>query len=171
MPRSPMYPPASAPAVPSRRFIHIMCPGPAMTRTSDHPITSAAAPAATIELKPPPPGDPEVSFVMPCLNEAEPLGACIRAAQGCIAENVLAAEIIVADNGSTDGSQDIARRLGARVVPVARRGYGAALMGGIEAARGRYVIMGDADMSYDFGEGMRFVEKLREGNDLVMGSR
>jgi glycosyltransferase involved in cell wall biosynthesis len=113
----------------------------------------------------------EVSIVMPCLNEAETLASCIRRAQSVIAEHGLAAEIIIADNGSTDGSQAIARALGARVVEVARRGYGSALKGGIEAARGTYVVMGDADDSYDFGSLAAFLEKLREGCDLVMGNR
>jgi len=113
----------------------------------------------------------EVSFVMPCLNEAETLADCIRAARGCIERHGLDAEIIVADNGSTDGSQEIARAEGARVVDVAERGYGAALIGGFEAARGEFLIMGDADMSYDFGEAMPMVEALRAGADLVMGSR
>src|SRR5450759_5674924 len=87
---------------------------------------------------------------MPCLNEAETLATCIQKAQQAIESGGLAAEIIVADNGSTDGSQVIAKELGARVVPVARKGYGSALIGGINAARGRFVIMGDADDSYDF---------------------
>jgi hypothetical protein len=113
----------------------------------------------------------EVSFVLPCLNEAETLADCIRAARGCIERNGLAAEILVADNGSTDGSQEIARREGARVVDVAQRGYGAALLGGFEAARGELLIMGDADLSYDFGEAMPMIEALRAGADLVMGSR
>ena len=113
----------------------------------------------------------EVSFVMPCLNEAETLEGCIRAAQRCIEENGLSAEIVIADNGSTDGSQEIAERCGARVVSIREKGYGSALSGGFSAARGRYLIMGDSDLSYDFGEGMKFVEKLREGHDLVMGSR
>jgi len=113
----------------------------------------------------------EVSFVMPCLNEAETLEACIRKARRAIEAHGLPAEIVVADNGSTDGSQEIARRLGARVVPVAARGYGAALAGGIGAARGRYVIMGDADDSYDFSAVQPFIEKLRQGYDLVMGCR
>ena len=113
----------------------------------------------------------EVSFVMPCLDESETLEGCIEAAKRCISEHGLRAEIIVADNGSTDGSQEIAVRCGARVVPVAERGYGAALMGGFEAARGRYLVMGDADLSYDFGEAFRMIERLRAGADLVMGSR
>ena len=116
-------------------------------------------------------GEVEVTFVLPCLNEAETLEGCIDAVQRCIQANHLSAEIIVADNGSTDGSPEIAGRLGARVVSVAERGYGAALMGGIEAASGRFVVMGDADLSYDFAESMPFVEKLREGCDLVMGTR
>ncbi len=116
-------------------------------------------------------GEVEVSFVMPCLNEAETLETCIAAAGRCISENILSAEIIVADNGSTDGSQDIASGCGARVVNVTEKGYGSALMGGIEAARGRYIIMGDADASYDFAAAMPFIEKLRAGCDLVMGSR
>jgi hypothetical protein len=114
---------------------------------------------------------PEVSIVMPCLNEAETLGVCIDKARRCLHEANVVGEIIVADNGSTDGSQALAERLGARVVHVSARGYGNALMGGIAAARGRYVIMGDADDSYDFSRLMPFVERLRAGNDLVMGNR
>ena len=113
----------------------------------------------------------EVSVVMPCLNEAETLARCIRAAQAAIQERGLAAEIVVADNGSTDGSQLIARELGARVVDVPKRGYGSALLGGIAAARGAYVIMGDADASYDFGAIGTLVDKLEAGYDLVMGNR
>jgi len=108
---------------------------------------------------------------MPCLNEARTLGDCIKQAQKAIADHHLAAEIVVADNGSTDGSQQIAAQLGARVISISQRGYGAALMGGIEAARGRFVIMGDADLSYNFGDIPLFIEKLREGNGLVMGNR
>src|SRR6266849_4537015 len=108
---------------------------------------------------------------MPCLNEAETLGTCIRKAQRAIKELDLAAEIVVADNGSTDGSPEIARALGVRVVDVARKGYGSALIAGIEAARGRIVIMGDADDSYDFTAIGPLVERLREVNDLVMGNR
>jgi glycosyltransferase involved in cell wall biosynthesis len=113
----------------------------------------------------------ELSVVMPCLNEAETLATCIEKARGSLERNGIAGEVIVADNGSTDGSREIAERLGARVVPVAERGYGAALQGGIAAARGRFVIMGDADDSYDFSNLLPFVEKLREGHDLVMGNR
>ena len=106
---------------------------------------------------------------MPCLNEAETLGACIEKAQRSLQALGVAGEVIVADNGSTDGSAEIASRLGARVAQVAARGYGSALMGGIEAARGKYVIMGDADDSYDFGKLELFLEKLRGGYELVMG--
>jgi glycosyltransferase involved in cell wall biosynthesis len=115
--------------------------------------------------------DIEVSFVMPCLNEARTLPTCIAKAKQAIQNQSLVAEIVVADNGSTDGSQDIARSLGARVVPVATRGYGAALTTGIQAARGRYVIMGDADASYDFSDVAGFITRLRAGADLVMGCR
>jgi len=108
---------------------------------------------------------------MPCLNEAETLAACIRKAQRALAESGIAGEVIIADNGSTDGSVDIAERLGARVVKVQARGYGNALMGGVAAASGRYILMGDADDSYDFSHLPRFVEKLRAGADLVMGNR
>lgn len=114
---------------------------------------------------------PEVSIVMPCLNEADTLEICIRKAQEGLRAGHLRGEIIVADNGSTDGSQEIALRCGARVVPVEARGYGNALMGGIAAARGRYVIMGDADDSYDFREVPKFVNRLREGYELVQGCR
>lgn len=113
----------------------------------------------------------EVSIVMPCLNEAETLAACIEKAQRAIRRGGLTAEIVVADNGSHDGSQLIARELGARVVEVKRKGYGSALIGGIEAARGRFVVMGDADDSYDFAAVGPLVEKLREGYELVVGNR
>jgi glycosyltransferase involved in cell wall biosynthesis len=113
----------------------------------------------------------EVSIVMPCLNEAETLQRCIRKTQQSIRQHNLKAEIIIADNGSTDGSREIAQASGARVVPVETKGYGAALAGGIEAAKGRYVIMGDADDSYDFSNIFPFIERLREGHDLVMGCR
>jgi Glycosyltransferases involved in cell wall biogenesis len=113
----------------------------------------------------------EVSIVMPCLNEVETLATCIVKAQQALREHKIAGEVIVADNGSTDGSQALAMRLGARLVPVAARGYGHALMGGIVAAQGRFIIMGDADDSYDFTAIMPFLTKLREGYDLVMGNR
>ena len=113
----------------------------------------------------------ELSIVMPCLNEAETVATCVSKAQRFLRDNGIAGEIVVADNGSTDGSQEIARDCGARVVPVTPPGYGSALMGGIAAARGKFVIMGDADDSYDFSELMRFVVKLREGYELVQGCR
>lgn len=114
---------------------------------------------------------PELSIVMPCLDEAETLGTCIAKARRFLDERGVAGEIIVADNGSTDGSQAIAAAAGARVVDVPTRGYGAALAGGIAAARGEYVVVGDADDSYDFTALMPFLEKLRAGHDLVMGNR
>jgi glycosyltransferase involved in cell wall biosynthesis len=114
---------------------------------------------------------PEVSIIMPCLNEADTLAACIGKARRALNEQEIAGEIIVADNGSTDGSQAIALRHGARLVNVRDKGYGNALMGGILAARGKFIIMGDADDSYDFLETPKFVEKLREGFDLVQGCR
>jgi len=113
----------------------------------------------------------EVSVVIPCLNEANSIGICIEKAQKAFADAGLRGEVVVADNGSTDGSIEIAEKLGARVVPVAQRGYGSALKTGIRAARGAFIIMGDADDSYDFGEVPRFVEKWREGNEVVMGDR
>jgi len=113
----------------------------------------------------------EVSVVIPCLNEANSLGFCIEKAQQAFRAGSLQGEVVVADNGSTDGSIGIAESLGARVVRVAERGYGAALKAGIAASRGKFVVMGDADDSYDFGEVPNFVAKLREGNELVMGNR
>jgi glycosyltransferase involved in cell wall biosynthesis len=113
----------------------------------------------------------EVSVVMPCLNEASTVVACIRKAQDTLRSAGIAGEVIVADNGSTDDSPALARAAGAQVVSVPARGYGSALMGGIEAAQGRYVIMADADQSYDFGEIPRFVAKLRNGYALVQGCR
>jgi glycosyltransferase involved in cell wall biosynthesis len=115
--------------------------------------------------------DIEVSIVMPCLDEAESIRQCIAMAQEGLERAGANGEIVIADNGSTDGSQAIARELGARVVDVPAKGYGAALMGGFEAARGRYVIMGDADGSYDFGHIEAFLDRLRAGDDLVMGNR
>ena len=113
----------------------------------------------------------ELSVVIPCLNEAETLGTCISKANSAIAEHGIHGEVVVADNGSTDGSIEIAEEMGARVVRVTERGYGNALMGGIESARGKFVIMGDADDSYDFLQVPIFVKKLREGYDLVQGCR
>lgn len=113
----------------------------------------------------------EVSVILPCLNEAETLEACIVKAMRTMHDHFIDGEVIVADNGSTDGSIEIAKRLGARVVHVSRKGYGSALQGGIAAARGKYIVMGDADDSYDFTHIPRFLEKLREGEDLVMGNR
>ena len=113
----------------------------------------------------------ELSVVMPCLNEADTLGVCIGKAQRAITDLGVKGEVIVADNGSTDGSDDIARRMGARVIKVESKGYGSALMGGVSAARGKFIIMGDSDDSYDFLEIPRFVEKLREGYDIVQGCR
>ncbi len=108
---------------------------------------------------------------MPCLNEAETLATCIGKANGFLRRTGIAGEVVIADNGSTDGSQQIAASNGARVVAVARRGYGAALAAGIAEARGRYVVMGDADDSYDFANLDAFVAALRAGNQLVMGNR
>jgi glycosyltransferase involved in cell wall biosynthesis len=113
----------------------------------------------------------ELSVVIPCLNEADTLGRCIDAAHAALALAGIDGEVVVADNGSTDRSREIATSHGARLVPVAERGYGSALLGGIAAARGRWVLMGDADDSYDFGELPRFVAALRTGADLVQGCR
>lgn len=113
----------------------------------------------------------ELSIIMPCLNEAETLEICIKKAKGYLDDRGMSGEVIVADNGSNDGSQEIARRSGARVVDVLEKGYGSALRGGIAAAEGQYIIMGDADDSYDFTNLTPFVEKLRQGYDLVMGNR
>jgi glycosyltransferase involved in cell wall biosynthesis len=108
---------------------------------------------------------------MPCLNEAETLAICIRKAHSALVEHNIAGEVLIADNGSTDGSQAIAQREGARLVHVPVRGYGAALMAGIQSARGAYILMGDADDSYDFSHAPRFLVPLRAGADLVMGNR
>jgi hypothetical protein len=116
-------------------------------------------------------GELDLSVVMPCLNEAQTLAHCVRSARHFLKRNGVTGEVVVADNGSTDGSVDIAVKEGARVVSVARKGYGAALMGGIAAARGQFVVMGDADASYDFGELMPFLERLRRGDELVVGNR
>ena len=128
---------------------------------AEESVVSGRAPEVLVEL----------SVVMPCLNEAETVGLCIRKVQESLVKLDIAGEVVIADNGSTDGSQDIATRLGARVVHVQAKGYGSALMGGITAARGRYVIIGDADDSYDFSNLGPFIEKLRQGHELVMGNR
>jgi glycosyltransferase involved in cell wall biosynthesis len=137
-------------------------------------MTSRPIPIAATEPIPatPPVGaEIELSVVMPCLNEADTVATCVRKAVRAIEEAGIAAEVLVADNGSTDGSQRLAEEAGARVVPAAERGYGNALMAGIAAARGRYILMGDADDSYDFGELPRYLAKLREGYDIVQGCR
>ena len=113
----------------------------------------------------------EVSVVIPCLNEANSLAYCVDKTIKAFREAGLSGEVVVADNGSTDGSIQIAEERGARVIRVAERGYGAALRAGIAGARGPFIVMGDADDSYDFTEVPKFVEKLREGNDIVMGNR
>nr|WP_298681897.1 glycosyltransferase family 2 protein [uncultured Dongia sp.] len=113
----------------------------------------------------------ELTILMPCLNEAETLEVCVRKARHFLDSHGIDGEVLIADNGSTDGSHELARAAGARVVDIPVKGYGAALLGGIEAARGRYIIMGDSDDSYDFSNLMAFVERLRAGFDLVMGNR
>ena len=114
---------------------------------------------------------PELTILMPCLNEEETIGVCVAKAVDFLGRSGIDGEVLVADNGSVDNSIAIAKRAGARVVQVVEKGYGAALMGGIAAARGRYIIMGDADDSYDFSSLDPFVEKLRSGYSLVMGNR
>ncbi|WMX12487.1 MULTISPECIES: glycosyltransferase family 2 protein [unclassified Aureispira] len=113
----------------------------------------------------------ELTILMPCLNEELTLGTCIKKAKKYLEENNIRGEIVIGDNGSTDRSIEIAESLGARVINIPQKGYGSALIGGIKAAKGKYVIMGDSDDSYDFSRLMPYVEKLREGNDLVMGNR
>jgi glycosyltransferase involved in cell wall biosynthesis len=113
----------------------------------------------------------ELSVVMPCLNEGVTVASCVRKALTAMQQHGIRGEVIVADNGSTDQSRELAGQAGARVVPVEMRGYGSALRAGISAARGRFVLMGDADDSYDFSHLDRFVEKLREGSDFVIGNR
>jgi glycosyltransferase involved in cell wall biosynthesis len=131
-------------------------------------VKVARRPASPVQKAP---STVEVSIVMPCLNEVETLAACIAEAREAIANGGYTAEIIVADNGSTDGSQLLARELGAKVVDVHRKGYGSALIGGIDAAQGRFVVMGDADASYDFAAIAPLIARLRDGNDLVVGNR
>src|ERR1700739_3454664 len=113
----------------------------------------------------------ELTILMPCLNEAETLETCITKASSYLERSGVNGEILIADNGSTDGSQKIAARCGARVVHVRERGYGAALIEGISAARGEYLVMGDADNSYDFAELSLFLQQLRAGDELVIGNR
>ena len=115
--------------------------------------------------------DCEFTILMPCLNEEKTVAFCIEEAKRFISENSISAEILIADNGSTDSSPKIAAEHGARVVSVPEKGYGNALIGGIKAAKGKYIIMGDCDKSYDFYHLNGFVEKLREGFPLVMGNR
>lgn len=135
------------------------------------PVTSDPSTSRSKQESSASPRPVEVTIVMPCLNEADTLATCLEKAQRALREHDIAGEVLVADNGSTDGSQEIARSHGARVVAVPERGYGNALRGGIAAARGRFVIMGDADDSYDFLEIPRFVAKWREGYELVQGCR
>jgi len=113
----------------------------------------------------------EITILMPCLNEAETIETCVRKAKAAIDDFGAPGEVLIADNGSTDGSQKMATDAGARVVDIENKGYGSALLGGIAAARSTYILMGDADDSYDFSHMPRYVEKLREGYDLVMGNR
>jgi len=139
-----------------------------IAKTAPSPEEMALARAASLEIEPVP---PEVSVVMPCLNESLTLGTCVQKAFATLKSHGIHGEVIVADNGSTDGSQAIAIGLGARVVPVPTKGYGSALRAGIAAARGSLVIMGDSDDSYDFTQIGDFVDKLNDGFDLVMGNR
>lgn len=142
----------------------------------DHlaPVKTApieSAPSRDVELRRDESVTLDLSVVMPCLNESRTLAACIRKAQSAMKRLGVRGEVIVADNGSTDGSQSLAEELSARVVPIKERGYGSALRGGIAAARGKFVIMGDSDDSYDFAQLGDFLAKLNEGYDLVMGNR
>jgi glycosyltransferase involved in cell wall biosynthesis len=134
-------------------------PGPVALLRSVSALSSS--PAESVEL----------TVVMPCLNEALTIAGCVREALAALADSGISGEVLIADNGSTDGSPAIAAAAGARVVPVSAKGYGHALRGGIAAARGRFILMGDADGSYDFRHLPRFVERLRAGADLVMGNR
>ncbi|HET8673603.1 MAG TPA: glycosyltransferase family 2 protein, partial [Thermoleophilaceae bacterium] len=115
--------------------------------------------------------EPLVSVVIPALNEAESIEACVRRSLDTMRTHGIAGEVVVSDNGSDDGTPDLARAAGARVIYEQRKGYGSAYLAGFAAARGKYIVMGDADETYDFGEIARFVEPLEEGADLVMGSR
>jgi glycosyltransferase involved in cell wall biosynthesis len=139
-----------------------------LTQTAELDSGNGAAPGQASLSTPP---ECELTIVMPCLNEADTIEVCVSKALRAIEEIGIDAEVLIADNGSTDGSQRLAEALGARVVNVAAKGYGSALMGGIAAARGRYVIMGDADDSYDFLEIPKFVQELRRGFEVVQGCR
>jgi glycosyltransferase involved in cell wall biosynthesis len=136
-----------------------------MSTYAEHSVAAPERPSAQQE-----PGY-EVTIVMPCLNEAESLAPCIEKAKAAIESAGVKGEVLIADNGSTDGSVELAESLGARVVHVKNKGYGSALQGGFAAARGKYILMGDADGSYDFGHLQRFLDKLDAGADLVMGNR
>jgi hypothetical protein len=131
-------------------------------------VTATAVPASPVKART---GEVELTILMPCLNEAETIETCVRKALAFLERAGIHGEVLIADNGSSDGSPELARRLGARTIEVPRRGYGAALIQGINAARGRYVIMGDADDSYDFSALGDLVRALRSGADLVMGNR
>jgi len=113
----------------------------------------------------------ELTILMPCLNEAETVATCVRKARSFLTRTGIEGEVLVADNGSSDGSPQLARDAGARVVQISKKGYGNALIGGIDAATGRYVIMADADDSYDFSQLDAFVDGLRAGNTMVIGHR
>ena len=140
--------------------LHMPAPRPAGSPEPDHAKRDR-----------PPQRDVELTILMPCLNEAETVAVCVRKAVKFLVDHRIAGEVVIADNGSTDGSQRLAEEAGARVVPVPEPGYGSALLGGINAARGEYVIMGDADDSYDFMALVPFLDRLRAGADLVMGNR
>jgi len=139
-----------------------------LTQPTDHPLDAGIPPEAAAPSIPP---ACELTVVMPCLNEADTIEVCVSKAMRAIAAAGIDAEVVIADNGSTDGSQGLAEKLGARVVNVPAKGYGSALMGGIAAARGKFVIMGDADDSYDFLEIPKFVQELRRGFQVVQGCR
>jgi len=146
-----------------RSVLQVPCPAPALDLVGIGGNLAQHSLAATHQV--------ELTVLMPCLNEAETVAACVRKAVSFLAVHGVAGEVIVADNGSSDGSQALAEAEGARVVRISERGYGRALIGGILAARGRYIIMADADDSYDFTNLMPFLERLRAGADLVMGNR
>jgi glycosyltransferase involved in cell wall biosynthesis len=137
----------------------------------NHEIYSSKVPDSTLDALATAAQPIELSVVMPCLNERETVGVCVRKAMVALKDAGIPGEVIVADNGSTDGSVELAQAEGARVVNIEQKGYGSALKGGILAARGKYVLMADSDDSYDFSHAPRFVQQLRTGSDLVMGNR